>query len=85
MAKARNGGLLSRLLDPVSSALNEEAARKLIGLRADKKTQAHIEKLARKCNEGRLTPQERAEYENFVIVADFIAILQARAKLVWGP
>src|SRR5438128_1599411 len=37
--KTPTGQLLERLLEPVSSALNEEAARKLIELRADRKTQ----------------------------------------------
>ena len=77
-----NGHLLERLLDPVSSSLNEEAARKLIGILADRKAQARIDKLARRCNEGQLTPEERAEYETYVMVGDFIAILQAKARIL---
>src|SRR5207253_10386561 len=59
MNKSRNGRVLERLLEPVSSSLNEEAARKLIGLKADRKAQARVDELARKCNEGQLTPEER--------------------------
>ncbi|MBI3462508.1 MAG: hypothetical protein HY000_05525 [Planctomycetes bacterium] len=82
MPKTANGRVLERLLEPVSSSLNEEAARKLIGLRADRKAQARVEELARKCNEGELTPEERAEYETYVLAGDFIAILQAKARLL---
>lgn len=77
-----NVRILERLLDPVSSSLNEEAARKLLGLKADAKAQRRVQMLASKCNEGELTPKERAEYETYVLAGDFIAILQAKATLL---
>jgi hypothetical protein len=61
MGKSSNGRLLQRILDPVSSSLNDEAAKKLIGLKADRKVQSRVAELARKCNEGELTPEERAK------------------------
>jgi hypothetical protein len=73
---------LDRILDPVGRALNPEAARSLVGLRLDKKAQAHIDRLARKCNEGKLTPKERSEYETYVSAIDFVAILQAKARVL---
>jgi hypothetical protein len=39
-------------------------------------------KLARKCNEGELTPTERSEYETYVMAGDIVAILQAQARLL---
>jgi hypothetical protein len=77
----KNERVLERLLNSVSSSLNEEAARKLIALKADAKTRAHLSKLAHKCNEGKLTDVERAEYEACILVGDVIAILQAQARL----
>jgi hypothetical protein len=71
---------LHRILDPVGRALNPEAARTLTELRLDRTTQALVDRLARKCNEGRLTPAERAEYESYVSAIDFVAILQAKAR-----
>jgi hypothetical protein len=82
MTNTRNGRVLESLLQPVSSALNEDAARKLIGLKADRKARARIGDLARKCNEGGLTPEERNEYETYVLAGEFIAILQAQARLL---
>ena len=73
--------VLDRLLDPVSRCLNPESARSLAALQADPQAQARIGELAEKCNEGTMTPQERAEYEACVRVGDFIAILQAKARL----
>ena len=77
-----NGRLLDRILEPVSSSLNEEAARKLIGLKADSRTQARVAKLADKCNEDTLTPRERREYEMYVMVGHIIALLQAKARIL---
>jgi len=73
---------LERLLDPVSRSLNIEAARKLVQLKADPETQARVDELARKCNEGELTAAERSEYETFVTAGNLIAILQAKARLI---
>ena len=79
----RNGtAVLKRLLAPVSRSLNVEAARKLVRLKADAKTQARVDELARKCNEDELTSQERAEYERYVTAGNLVAILQAKARLL---
>src|SRR5262249_20651862 len=48
-----NGRVLERLFRPTSSSLNEESARKLIGLKADRKAQERVAELARKMQRGR--------------------------------
>jgi len=72
--------VLNRLLDPVGRILTTEVARNLVNLRFDPPEQARIDKLARKCNEGKLTEAERREYETCVYTIDVIAILQAKAR-----
>jgi hypothetical protein len=72
--------VLDRLLDPVARILTPEVARDLVRLRFDRKAQAHIDKLARKCNDGTLSDAEHTEYETYVHAIDFIAILQAKAR-----
>jgi hypothetical protein len=81
MNKKTNGRVLERILNPVSSSLNEAAARKLIGIKADRKAQTHVADLAQKCNEGMLTPGERHEYEAYVMASEVVAILQAKARI----
>jgi len=71
--------VLDRFLEPV---LSVEMARKLVQFRADSQIQARVDELARKCNEGALSPAEKAEYEMFVEDADMIALLQAKARAV---
>ncbi|MBU4273066.1 MAG: DUF896 domain-containing protein [Planctomycetes bacterium] len=75
-------GYLDRLLAPVTQCFTPEVAERLVALRADAETQARIEELAGKANEGELSPDELAEYEDYVEAVDLIAILQARARAV---
>ncbi len=74
--------LLDRLLDPVGKALGPEAARRLLGLRADQETQRQVDELAERANEGTLDDQGRSEYEALVAAATVIGVLQAKARLV---
>jgi hypothetical protein len=71
---------LDRLLDPVTSCLTPEVARNLVELRLDPELTARVEWLAEKANEGTLTPDEDAEYKDYVEGADLIALLQAKAR-----
>jgi len=82
MSKSANGRILDRILEPVSSSLNDEAARKLIGLKADRKARERVAALADKCNEGELNPAERREYEMYVLAGHFVAVLQAKARIL---
>jgi hypothetical protein len=72
--------LLDRVLDPVGRGLTPEAAREILKVRLDAKTQARVDRRARKCNEGKLTAPERAEHESCVRAIDLVAILQAKAR-----
>jgi hypothetical protein len=38
--------------------------------------------LARKCNEGELSADERQEYETYVMAGELVAILQAQARIL---
>jgi len=74
--------VLDRLLDPVGRMLTPDVARKLADFRFDVQSQSRLDLLARKCNEGRLTADERREYETYVNVMDFLGVLQAKARAV---
>jgi len=63
----------------VTGAFTPEMAR-VVDLRADVETQARIEELRHKANEGTLTPDEDAEYKEFVEAVDIISIIQSKAR-----
>jgi len=71
---------LDRLLEPVAEAFTPEVAHAIVDLRADPETEARINELRRKAQEGTLTPAEDAEYKDFVEAVDVVAILQAKAR-----
>ena len=71
---------LDRLVGLLSECLNPESARRLLALKADRKLQARVDYLAGRCNQGLLTPEEWAEYGNYVTFGTFVAILKSKAR-----
>jgi hypothetical protein len=69
-----------RVLAAVGQCLDRQSAEALLRLRADSEMQGRIEELADKCSEGRLSSDERDEYEALIRVGNFVAILQAKAR-----
>jgi hypothetical protein len=82
MTRAPAATVLDRLMEPIGHAITPDLARELVALRADPVAQARIEDLAEKCNEGTLSPEERAEYEEIVGAIHLIGNLQRKARRV---
>ncbi|MBI3418438.1 MAG: hypothetical protein HY043_24370 [Verrucomicrobia bacterium] len=72
--------LLGELVEPLGRALTPSSARELLAVRASDAARARVSELAERCNQGALTPEERAEYRLFVEVGDVVALLQGRAR-----
>ncbi len=75
-----DSAVLDRFLNPVRQCMTRELAQKLVDFRVDVKHQAHIDELARKCNQGLISNAEQAEYEAIIEEVDMIALLQAKAR-----
>lgn len=71
---------LDRFLDPVTDAFTPELAQTIADLRADAETQERIEYLRTRANDGLLTPEEDAEYKEFVEAVDVLSIIQSKAR-----
>ncbi len=71
---------LDRFLDAVGGCLTPEVARRIIEWRPDADLRNRIEELGRKANAGTLTPEEGAEYRDYIDEGDVIALLQAKAR-----
>ena len=82
MQNGHGSAILSEMLEPVSRSLGLKTARALTALRVGARTQARVEKLAEKCNEGRLTAKEQAEYEAYIQASTLIGILQAKSRRI---
>ena len=75
-----NLAVLDEMLEPVSRCFNLDVARALVSLRVDRRTQARVDELAGKSNEGQLTSEEQAEYQAYVQASTLIGILQSKAR-----
>lgn len=73
---------LTELLGQLTESLTPEMAQVLVDFRANEKSQARMDLLAEKCNEGTLTEAERREYSEAVRAGTLISILQAKARKV---
>ena len=82
MQSGHGSAVLNEMLEPVSRSLGLKTARALAALRVDERTQVRVNKLAEKCNEGRLTATERAEYEAYIQASTLIGILQAKSRRI---
>ena len=72
--------ILDRMLEPLARCFTPAVAKQVVDLRADLATQARINELAAKCNEGEFTEMEKREYGAYVEAIDLIGILQAKAR-----
>ena len=63
---------LDSVLEPLSQCLDAESARRLVAFRIDPQVLARIEVLGESANEGRLTADERSEYEALINARSFV-------------
>ena len=74
-----------RGIRPLLQIVLPDRAEAVLQFRADAELQRRIEELAGKSTEGQLTEKERSEYEGYVRANKFIAILQRKARQMFGP
>ena len=73
--------ILSRVIDAHEDALPPAAARALLRWRFPQPDVDRMQELADRNTEGDLSPEERRELESYVHVGQFVAVLQAKARL----
>jgi hypothetical protein len=77
-----HSSVLSQLLEPVARIMPVAFAEELAAMRATPEVQRRIDELAEKCSEGKLSAEERVEYDAYVDAIDVISLLQAKARAV---
>ncbi|MEX2167695.1 MAG: hypothetical protein WD851_00165 [Pirellulales bacterium] len=73
---------LDTFMDPAAGWLTPDVAERIVNWRPDQKVKDRIAELGRKADEGTLSPEEDAEYEQYIEDGDLIAILQLKAEEV---
>jgi hypothetical protein len=72
--------IFNRLIKPVVDGLSREAAESLLRADFPEADHARMAELSRKAQEARLSPDERSELNEYILTADFLAILQSHAR-----
>jgi hypothetical protein len=70
-----------RIVKPDRADLTPDAARAILKLDFDPEDHRRVDELSAKAQKGTLTPQERAELEEYIRVGYELAVLQSRARL----
>jgi hypothetical protein len=77
--KTKPASILS-LVEAIGDGLTPQAAKRILELKFDKKTQARVKYLGECSNDGRLTREEYAEYAEIVRFDAMLSILQSQAR-----
>ena len=70
----------ARLIQPANGDFPMDAARGILALNFSPKDKARMSDLAQRNSEGKLSPAEREELENYVLVGDVLSLLHLKAK-----
>jgi hypothetical protein len=73
--------ILSRVIDPSNPTLSPDAARAILDLGYSEDNHARAAELARRSNEGTLTPDEHREFESYIFVGEFLSLVKSKARL----
>jgi hypothetical protein len=71
---------LDTFLDPLTGCMTREVAQQIVSWKPDPDLQDRIQELGQKADNGTLTPDELAEYEDYIEEGDVIALIQAKAR-----
>ena len=72
---------LERFVDHLTRGFTPELAKHFAELpEPDPELQARLDELAARANEGSLSPEETAEYDQYVEYMDFVAYMRLKAR-----
>lgn len=80
MMTITRSGILERVLTSSTGKFEPELARYFISMHFPPEDQRRCDVLARKAQDGELTPQEQDEIEEYMRVSNFLALLQSMAR-----
>jgi hypothetical protein len=72
----------ARLIESQPNELTPEAAQYLLALHFDENDQARLQVLADRSQEGTLSEDDAREFDSYLHIANLLAVMQSRARLV---
>ncbi len=80
----REAEIWARLMQVPGNPLSPAAAEYLLSIHFGQSDIDRMHELADRSTEGLLTDEERAEYDGYLRIGNFISILQSRARRALG-
>jgi len=80
----REAEIWARLMRAQKSQLSPEAAEFLLSVNFDEEDRRRMLDLAQRSEGGDLTPEEEAEFDSYLHVGNFLAIMQSKARIALG-
>ena len=80
MTTNTGAAILNRLIDPEADDLSPDAARSLLQLDFPEADHTRMSELSSKAQAATLTDGEREELQEYLRVADLLAVLQSKAR-----
>jgi hypothetical protein len=77
--------ILSRLIAASSPDLSPAVAQAVLEMRFADSDQQRVDRLAAKSNQGDLSPEEAAEYDEYINAAELLTVWKAKARLALKP
>jgi hypothetical protein len=84
MSVKSSPALVEALAESMAACLDAPSLQAIAHLQLDATTQARLDDLADKANEGQITAEERAEYQAFIGISEFLGLAQLRARARLG-
>jgi hypothetical protein len=72
--------ILSRILEPDRADLTADAARYFLRLDFSPADQRRVEELSAAAKKGQLPASDQSELDSYLLVADFVGMLQSKAR-----
>ena len=74
-------GAIERMMQTASGQMNREAAEAILRWHFAESDQAKVAELSAKARRGELTSEEAAELDWYLLLGDFLSIVQSRARI----
>lgn len=73
--------ILGEVIQPVEPSFAPEFAQMMLGLHLSESAQGRVRDLLQRNNAGTLNATEKADLENYLLVGQFLDLLQAKARI----
>jgi hypothetical protein len=80
----REAAIWARLIQAQKDELSSDAAEFLLSIAFDDRDRERMLELADRSEAGILTVEEQAEYDSYLHVGNFLAVMQSKARLARG-